>query len=87
MKRSTLFALLLVLFVLSMATMACDDGGELADLGKDVAQEPGKIYKEITGSMTGSPGKNTGFIGEPGKFLCESTGGRWVASIDACYEK
>lgn len=86
--RSGLFALLVVLSVLSLATIACDgvdgDGGSFLN---DVIEGEKKNWSEIGDSLTDNPAKSTGFIGSPGKFLCESTGGRYVASIDACYKK
>ena len=83
--RSALLALLVVLSVLSLATMGCDGTDGFLD---DVIEGEKQNWREISGSVTDpTPKKTTGFIGAPGKFLCESTGGRYVASIDACYRQ
>lgn len=97
--RSGLFALLVVLSVLSLATMACDgvdgEGGsfldnvveDVEDFAEEVIEGEKQNWGEVGDSFKDNPAKSTGFIGSPGKFLCESTGGRYVASIDACYKK
>lgn len=97
-NRSGLLALLLVLFVLSLGTIACDgtdgDGGsfldtvieDVEDFTEEVIEGEKQNWKDITSSGKNN-GKNTGLIGGAGKMLCESTGGRWVASIDACYKQ
>ena len=80
--RSALFGFVLFSLVLSLGTIACD----WDDVEDAFVEEPGRILNEVVDS-TQTQGKNTGFVGGAGKLLCESTGGRWVASIDACYKK
>lgn len=94
-QRSAFLAVLVVLSVLSLATMGCGgtdgNGGSFLEGAQEFAEEvvegEKQNWSEISGSVTENPGKNTGFVGGAGKLLCESTGGRWVASIDACYKK
>ena len=83
-QRSALLALLVVLSILSLTTIGCGGTDGFLD---DVIEGEKRNWSEITGSLTDNPGKNTGLIGGAGKMLCEARGGRWVASIDACYEK
>ena len=88
--RSALFGLLVVLSILSLATMGCGgtdgDGGSFLD---DVIEGEKQNWSEVGESIKGpSPSsKDSGFVGSAGKFICESRGHTWVASISACYEK
>ena len=85
-KKSTgLYALLLVLFVLSLTTIGCGDDGFL----DEVIEGEKKNWSQVGESVTGPTPKNkdSGFVGSAGKVLCEARGYRWVASISACYEK
>lgn len=96
--RSGLFALLLVLVVFSLGTIACGgtdgDGGswldsaveDVEDFANEVVEGEKQNWGEV-GDSFNTKGKNTGFIGGAGKLACEATGGRWVASIDSCYKK
>ena len=86
MKRSTLVALLLVLAVVAISQMACDSTeGFLGDVIEGEKQNWSEVGESVTGPKPSN--KDSGFVGGAGKFLCESRGHTWVASISACYEK
>ena len=74
-----LFGIVLMIVVLFLF-VGLVTGGEV-----DLFEETGSAVREVSGSMNTDGYAPVNPIGEVGKFGCEQFGGRWVASIGACY--
>jgi hypothetical protein len=82
-SKQTFVLLGLVIMLLALMAMACDDEDGKRITVQSLGDEAVTVGKEIGDSMKIDPAPMP-LEGEYGKGWCQATGGQWVASIGVC---